>query len=247
LLSHLSPHRCSSPADVLADVARFGIALLTDVPGPAELLTLADALGTVVPHADSRADGVTVIEDRGATSSAMGGFSRRGLSPHTDRSGIDFPPGLVLTACGREPDSGGEALFVDGQAVYEDLGATDPAALEALGSPRSVLFGGADGHLGSVFSTHHRMVAMRLRLDNLARFAPTVAPHLPAFQAAIERHTVTVLLPARDGYVINNHRWLHGRHSFQGHRVIYRVIANPRPGTVAPGFRPTNTLFERSA
>lgn len=247
MLPHLSPHRCSLPADVLADVARFGIALLTDVPGPAELLTLANALGSVVPHRDSRPDGVTVIEDRGAASSAMAGFSRRDLSAHTDRSGIECPPGLVLTAYSSEPTSGGESLLADGQAIYEDLAATNPAALEALCTPRSVLFGGADGHLGSVFSSHHGAVATRLRLDNLARFAPAVAPHLPALRAATERHTVTLPLPARDGYVINNRRWLHGRHGFQGRRVIYRVIANPRPGTVVPGFRPTNMLVERSA
>lgn len=247
MLSHLTARCYSAPADVLADVARFGIALLTEVPGPAELLTLADALGTVVPHRDSRPDGVTVIEDRGATSSAMAGFSRRGLSPHTDRSGIEFPPGLVLTACGHEPACGGEALLADGQAIYEDLAATNPAALEALRTPRSVLFGGADGHLGSVFSSHRGAVAVRLRLDNLARFAPRVSSHLPALRAAIERHTVTLPLPAGDGYVINNRRWLHGRHSFQGHRVIYRITANPGIDTVAPGFRPANALFERSA
>lgn len=247
MLPHLSPNRCSSPADVLADLARFGIALLTDVPGPAELLTLANALGTVVPHRDSRPDGVTVIEDRGATSGAMAGFSRRSLSPHTDRSSIEFPPGLVLTACGSEPTSGGESLLADGQEIYEDLAAANPAALEALCTPRSVLFGGADGHLGSVFSSHGGAVAVRLRLDNLARFAPTITPHLPALRATIYRRTVILPLPARYGYMINNHRWLHGRSSFQGNRVIYRVLANPFPDTVAYGFRPTNTLFERSA
>jgi hypothetical protein len=43
---------------------------------------------------------------------------------------------------------------------------------------------------------------------------------------------------AGSGYVLNNHRWLHGRRGFEGPRLMYRVIANPLPGTVPAGFEP---------
>ena len=57
-----------------------------------------------------------------------------------------------MTVCGSEPTSGGESILVDGRAVYLDLAENDPAALRALSAPRSALFGGADGHLSSVFA-----------------------------------------------------------------------------------------------
>jgi hypothetical protein len=239
LLSDLPRRRRGSPGEVLDDLARVGIALLNGVTAPVDLLTLADAIGTVVPHRDSRPDGVTVIEDRGETGTALAGFSCRGLSPHTDRSSVERPPGLVLAVCSREPAAGGEFVLVDGQMVYDELAATDLAALDALCAPRSALFGGADGHLGSVFSSLCGVVAIRLRLDGLVRFAPTVTPHLPALRGAIDQHTSMLPLRAGTGYVINNQRWLHGRCPFQGPRVLYRVTADPHPGSIPSGFRPT--------
>jgi alpha-ketoglutarate-dependent taurine dioxygenase len=247
MLSDLSPHQCSSTATILADLTHAGVALLTDVSGPTDLLALAEVLGTIEPHPDSGPDGVTVIEDRGATESGMVAFSRQGLAPHTDRSSIPAPPGLVLTACRHEPAAGGESLLVDGQAIYDELADTIPAAHEALCAPRSALFGGADGYLGSVFTRHGAVVSIRLRTDDLARFAPAVTPHLPALQAVIEKHTTTLPMPAGTGYVINNLRWLHGRHGFQGHRVLYRVTSNPHARTLLPGFHPARTISSKAS
>lgn len=221
---------------MLADLAGIGAALVTDVSGPGELLALAGELGAVVPHRDSRPDGVTVLEDRGETTVGMVGFSARHLTPHTDRSGVPTPPGLVLTVCGHPPSAGGEALLVDGQAVYEDLATGNPEALEALSAPKTALFGGADGHLGSVFAPTGDLVAVRLRLDRLARFAPTVATYLPALRAAIGRHQRLVPLPAGTGYIVNNRRWLHGRRGFTGNRIVLRVTVNPQAGAVPAGF-----------
>ena len=82
------------------------------------------------------------------------------------------------------------------------------------------------------------MVAIRLRLDSLVRFAPAVAPHVPALRAAIQRHTIVLPVRVGSGYVLNNHRWLHGRLGFEGPRLMCRVIANPLPGTVPAGFEP---------
>jgi hypothetical protein len=214
------------------------VSLLQDVCGPGDLLALTEALGTTVPHRDSRPDGVTMIEDRDATGSSMAGFSRGSLYPHTDRSGVDAPPGLVLAACGRDSLAGGEALLVDGREVFDELAATNPEALAVLCAPRTALFGGAGGYLGNVFSSQGDVVAIRLRMDGLIRFAPMINEHLPALRAAIERHTRVVPMVIGTGYVVNNHRWLHGRNSFVGPRLIYRVTANPYLGLIPAGFRP---------
>lgn len=237
MLAELPVRRCPTPGAVLADLARLGAALIDEVPGPAALIGLACSIGTVVPHPDSDPDGVTAIEDRGG--STVLGFTRCALSPHTDRSGVAVPPGLLLTMCGREPLSGGESLIVDGRAVYDDLVQTAPSAIEALSAPRSALFGGADGHLGSVFTpAADGTVMVRLRFDALARFAPAVSPHIASLRAAVWRHTITLPVCAGAGYVLNNHRWLHGRRGYEGPRLMYRVTAHAQPGAIPAGFHP---------
>lgn len=242
-----SPIRhCSASADVLSDLRRVGLALIDGLPGSAALVDLARSLGIVVPHRDSGPDGVTLIEDQGAQSAGMTGFTRAELLPHTDRSGVERPPILLLTVCGREPDVGGESLIVDGRAVFEDLAQSAPDALAALSEPRSALFGGAGGYLGAIFAIDPcGLVSIRLRLDSLARFAPVAAPHISFLRAAVERHTTVLPLRAGFGYVLNNRRWLHGRRGFEGPRLIYRVTADPWPGTVPAGFRPEGVATGR--
>lgn len=234
----LPRRRCDALDEIRADLSEFGVSLLEEVSGPGDLLRVTEALGTTVPQPDSRPDDVTVIEDRHATGSSMAGFSRRSLYPHTDRSSVDSPPGLVLAAYGSDPLGGGEALLVDGQEIFGELAATAPEALAALCAPRTALFGGAGGYLGNIFDEQREVVTIRLRMDGLVRFAPTITEHLPVLRAAIERHARVVPMVTGTGYVVNNRRWLHGRNSFVGPRLIYRVTANPYLGLMPAGFRP---------
>ena len=237
MLAPLVPPRRTAPDEVLADLARDGLALIEVEPSPERLVAMTGALGArVLSHPDSDADGVTTIEDRAACAAASAGFTRAALAPHTDRSGVAEPPDLLLTVCATAASSGGELLLVDGRAVYLDLAERAPDALSALTSPRSVLFGGADGHLGSVFTPHSDTVAVRLRLDTLVRFSPVVAPHVPTMRAAVNRHTVAVPAQPGAGYVLDNRRWLHGRRSYTGVRRMLRVTAVAAFGTICGGF-----------
>lgn len=236
LLSDL--RQAMAPDAVLADLSRNGLALISGVHGPAQLVELLGEIGgTVIRHRDSGPDGVTVIEDREARAAAFAGFTRGPLLPHTDRSGTADPPDLVLTACGAEPTSGGEAVLVDGRSVHLELAETAPASLAALSAPRSVLFGGAGGHLSSVFEEDERgIVRVRLRLDALARFGPAAATHVARLRAAIERHARSMPVRSGSGYVLDNRRWLHGRGGYEGARIMYRLTARARPGSVTGGF-----------
>ncbi|GLZ32318.1 hypothetical protein Lesp02_45060 [Lentzea sp. NBRC 105346] len=215
-------------------IAERGLAVVDGLDTPEDLLQLAHSIATVVPHRDSGPDGVTTIADFGEAivRSGFAGFSTCALNPHTDRSGVPYPPALLMMSCSRAATTGGECVLIDGQAVYDDLAVSEPEALAALCTPRSVLFGGAAGHLGSIFSDNgDGRIIIRLRLDELARFASEVDRWIPVLRAAIDRHAIEFRLSAGQGYILDNHRWLHGRRAFTGQRVVHRVNGDPLPAT----------------
>jgi alpha-ketoglutarate-dependent taurine dioxygenase len=216
---------------VMGALSRRGLVLVEGLADSADLLRLARSVATVVPHRDSAADGVTTLVDLGSDQNgAFAGFSSCALPPHTDRSGVANPPALLVLGCSQPATSGGQCVLIDGQAVYDTLADTAPDALAALCTPRSVLFGGASGHLGAIFTEYDGgRVTIRLRQDDLVQFSPEVSRWLPRLRAAIARHMHELDLRAGQGYILDNHRWLHGRRAFTGHRVVHRVNANPLP------------------
>ncbi len=212
-------------------LTRHGLALVEGLADSAALLGLAHSVATVVPHRDSASDGVTTLVDLGsAQNGGFAGFSSCALAPHTDRSGVADPPALLMLSCSRPATSGGQCVLIDGLAVYDTLAETEPDALTAFCAPRSVLFGGAPGHLGAIFTeSDGGRITVRLRQDDLVRFSPVVSRWMPTLRAAIERHVNELDLTTGQGYLLDNHRWLHGRRSFSGHRVVHRVNGNPLP------------------
>lgn len=228
-------------------LAEHGLVLLDGVTNPDDLLRLAHSIATIVPHRDSDAAGLTIIANVGGrVGRGFAGFSACALNPHTDRSGIANPPILLMMSCGQPASSGGECVVIDGKAVYDDLAASNPKAINALSAPRSVLFGGATGHPGSIFTRIDDRIVIRLRLDELAQFSPEVTRWLPTLRTAIDRHANILRLDARQGYILDNYRWLHGRRAFIGKRVMYRVNGNPltRLG-LTRGFQPAQFCTEQ--
>jgi hypothetical protein len=216
-------------------LAREGLAIFNGARSRAEVLMAAGTMMTVLPHPDSGPDGITAITDLGAAGEHPGaaGFSRRQLAAHTDRSGVPAPPALLMTVCARPAHAGGARTLTDGQAVHAELAVTSPQVLAALTRPRSVLFGGAGGYLGAVLTAIPATTAsparlhLRLRLDDLVTFAPDLLTHLPVLRAVIARRTITMPLGAGQGYILDNHRWLHAREQFTGTRTLYRVLGDP--------------------
>ncbi len=192
------------------------------------------------PHRDADPDGLTVIRDTGRHSARAGfaGLGRGGLPVHTECAQLPLPPRLLLLACARAGDVGGDSLLADGQGVLAELAGLRPAAVEALMAPRAAFFGGAGGRFAPVLEqlTPGRW-RIQLRQDSLARFSPEAAPHIPALRAAIDRHTVRLRLEPGQALVLDNHRLLHGRTAFSGGRLLLRALGEPHPDLrMDPGF-----------
>jgi hypothetical protein len=213
-----------------------GLAVFDGAPDAGAMLAVAGQVMSVTAHPDSDERGITTITDLGPAAGQpnAGGFSRRELMPHTDRSGVPDPPALMMLTCAVQAPAGGATRLTDGLAVHDDLSATCPESLQALSHARTVLFGGAAGYLGAVFTPAAgrgpARVTMRLRLDDLVFFSPGVAEWIPPLTASIERHTCTITLHPGQGLLLDNHRWLHARDTFEGPRRLYRLLGNPQPG-----------------
>ncbi|MBF6412881.1 TauD/TfdA family dioxygenase [Nocardia cyriacigeorgica] len=233
-------------AGVAAGLAADGLARFDRISTRAQLVTLGASLGRIIPHRDSDDDGITTLENRAGFAQRLGfeGFGNGALPPHTDRSGVLEPPALLLVVCGRKSTTGGECVAIDGRAVYADLAMSKPEAIQALSQPRTALFGGASGHLGSIFEQGQgSRIRVRYRSDGLVKYSPEITRWLPALNEAIDRHTIRFGLEPGQGYVLHNHRCLHGRAAFTGNRVMYRLSLNPHPEFAIPsGFTVPDVL-----
>lgn len=231
-----------SIGELAAVLAMHGFAVFDGVPSEDALLRLAGRLGDIVRHRDSGSTGITVIADRDQPAGRPGrtGFTAQALPPHTDCSDEEHPAELVIMTCIRPGRYGGECVIVDGQAVYAELATAAPDALVDLSAPRSALFGGSAGLLGAVFELGaDGLVGVRLRLDELARFAPLAQRWIPLLRRTIDHCALSFPLSAGAGYIVNNRRFLHGRRAFAGHRMMCRALVRPLPGWRIPaGFAP---------
>jgi hypothetical protein len=212
-----------------------GLALFDGARDARAMLAVAGRVMSVTAHPDSDDHGITTITDLGLAAGQPNadGFGRRELMAHTDRSGIPDPPALMMLTCAVQALAGGATRLTDGLAVHDDLSATCPESLQALSRARTALFGGVSGYLGAVFTPAAgrgpARVAIRLRLDDLVSFSPGVAEWIPRLAASIERHTCTVTLHSGQGLLLDNHRWLHARDTFEGPRGCTVCWATPCP------------------
>ncbi|WP_131742460.1 TauD/TfdA family dioxygenase [Actinomadura roseirufa] len=214
----LTPHRVGpdTPQVIAQRLQQTGLVVLDGLSSRAAVLDLASRIMTVTPHRDSDTDGLTTLRNTGQHAQRPGfaGFTGAELAPHTERAGTPAPPRLMLLVCGRPAESGGECLLTDGRSVHTDLFTGHPKAAHALSQPRTAFFGAGDGagHPTQVFTAcPGGRLAMRLRLDGLARWSPLTQPYLPELQAAATAHQLRLRLTAGQGYLLDNTRWLHAR------------------------------------
>ncbi|MFD4830620.1 TauD/TfdA family dioxygenase [Streptomyces uncialis] len=208
-----------------------GIATVGGLDSRTKVLAFAGRVMTLVPHRDSDADGLTTIQDIGRRSLRPGlsGLGAGELPAHTERSSVPWPPQLMLLVCLLPADRGGEVLLTDGRDVHAHLAAHAPEALEALAQPGTAFYGDGGGHTAQVFTRHPGgRMSVRLRQDALAQFSPLVRRYLPDLTHAITMTQRRALLGRGQGYLIDNHRWLHARTAFTGRRVCLRALGTPR-------------------
>ncbi|MFJ7412824.1 TauD/TfdA family dioxygenase [Streptomyces sp. NPDC098077] len=223
---------------ICAQLRDRGIVTIDHLGSRSAVRGYAHRVMTLWKHPDSDKDRLTTIRDSGSRADRAGqaGFGRGELAPHTERSGIPRPPRLMMLVCLRKADAGGEVLLTDGQAVHEHLSRSAPEALEYMRRPGTAFYGGGGGHASQIFTPLlSSRVSLHLRRDQLAQFSPLIQRFLPALDEAIAAHQRAFLLEPGQGYIVDNHRYLHARAAFEGHRECVRALGEPR-FSLLPGF-----------
>ncbi|MGI5293033.1 TauD/TfdA family dioxygenase [Nonomuraea polychroma] len=226
-----------------AILARDGLVTFDGVHDRESVVRLAGRLLSPREHRDADGDCVTIISDRGSVAGRLGyaGFGAAELEPHTESSALAQPPRIVMLVCALPADHGGESYVVDGAAVYADLAGHSPRLLQALQQPATVRFGDP-GHWGSVLEpTLGGRIRIRLRLDGLEHFTEPAAEAVPLLRTVISKHVQELPLQPGQGYLLDNWRMLHGRRSFHGPRLMYRILGDLLANHDLPlGFKPPN-------
>jgi len=216
-------------------LARNGMVTFDSIQSTGELLHLCSQLGTIVKHRDADEVGLTRIVKWCDLQPTDGyrAFTSFHLTLHTDGSSTADPATLVILWCAQPAEEGGISLFVDGKQIYQVLEREYPHVLQALTAPNSALFAGSEvPQYSSVFSTlADGTICLRFRYDSLGYYAAPVCSALPTFLALLDQHTISFTLQKRQGYILQNGRWLHGRTAFRGVREMYRVLVRTDPAT----------------
>ncbi|OKI00915.1 hypothetical protein A6A06_18650 [Streptomyces sp. CB02923] len=233
--------RAPHASDVIAAQLReTGLVTVDGLQSRHDVLAFASQVMYIAPHPHGEPDGLTLIRDTGshARRAGLAGLGNGELRAHTERSGTPKPPRLLLLVCQQPALSGGDVLLADGRDVHARLAADRQGAAAAFAQPRTAYFGAGAGHATQVITSHSDgRISIRLRQDGLARWSPIIQPHLSCLREAIADSQQRIHLQAGQGYLLDNHRWLHSRTRFSGDRTLLRVLGEPR-FRIPEGFAP---------
>ena len=142
----------------LADVRRYGFAVLRDVPTePGTLCKVAELFGYVRETNYGR-----WFEVRAEVNPSNLAYTNLGLQAHTDNPYRDPVPTMQILACLENTVEGGDSIVVDGFAVAARLKAEDPRGFKLLsGHPARFEYAGSAGVRLEREAAHHRIVAGR--------------------------------------------------------------------------------------
>lgn len=154
------------------------------------------------------------------------GYSRAALFPHTDRSGMPYPPKILVNAVMKRAAAGGASTLVSGDKLVSVLGADYSNLLEVLCRKDVAVFRRADSvQMAPIIDRDDpKKIKIRFRYDDGLYISKFLEPYLPVLLQVIESIMEESSFDDGEGYIIDNHRVLHGRSAFSGHREAWRVL-----------------------
>jgi gamma-butyrobetaine hydroxylase len=212
----------------LADVRRYGFAVMTDAPTEfGSLIRAAELFGYVRETNYGR-----WFEVRAEVNPNNLAYTNLGLQAHTDNPYRDPVPTLQLLACLENSVEGGDSVVVDGFKAATRLKEESPRSFELLSRycARFEYAGAARVRLRArkpviELAADGEMVAIRYNNRSAAPFVDVPYDDVPDFYAAYRRFAeiledpameVTFKLRPGELFIVDNTRVLHARKAFSG-------------------------------
>lgn len=211
-------------SEILPCFARDGLLRFSDC-GVEELKSFMRTWTAPYSHPHETAPGVTIIRPLAATSAGEAGFTSDPLGLHTDRATTPLPPSILATLVMEQSEDGGSSLLLDGKSLVMDV-------LSGGSFSADLMLRTDAGELIPIFNRDSRgLCQIRYRDDDVARpYAKnaSAASRLAAVRRSLNSSQATPM-KVGEGYLIHNHRYLHGRTGFLGNRVVARLLATVSP------------------
>ncbi|KAL3485245.1 hypothetical protein BJX62DRAFT_243159 [Aspergillus germanicus] len=192
------------------------------------LTKLAHQFGDIVrPRNEVNGAGISNI--RFAPSLAGKGYSSDELYFHTDRSGWEHPPSIIMSTLTRKSTAGGESLLADTTRILEDIKDLGDGLYELLTISKHASFRSDDGVFipRPIFDESSGL--FRFRFDDSIQLSASLVVRFQQLLDILYRNSFAVSLQEGQGYLLDNHRFLHGRTSFTGAREMLRAFVNISP------------------
>jgi len=213
-----------------------GIAIIENAPAKdRESERFADYLAYVREIAFDRVANIRISPD-----AYTQGFTDAPLHPHTDCSGYRWPPNVFVFHCMENTVAGGESVYVDGELAVNRLRAQNPECFEFLSTTpimhrlyskkfdtvaaAPVISMDKRNHLAVLRYANWTAQPVRLSLRDTQKYYESHRAMSRLINAP-ENQMVIRLAPGNMA-VVNNHRVLHGRKSFDsavGNRHFQQV------------------------
>ena len=146
-----------------------------------------------------------------------------------------MPPRLLITSLKVKSETGGESLLVDSEEVIKTIKAKDRALYDLIINPKYSSFRNDDGTFSPRPIYDVDSSIFRFRFDDGIQLSASLIDRFPSLCREIYEHAYAISFEPGQSYIVDNHRFLHGRTSFTGSRELLRVLAYPHSaGTVRP-------------
>ena len=155
--------------------------------------------------------------------SSVAAFGRGALGLHVDGAGEPVPPPVITLLVKHPSISGGNTILVDAREVLDRLAkkhARTTAALQIRLQMRGQTFPLLDQS-----TPGDARIIVRYRDDGAAQPLTTLdRENLESFKQALHVLRHEIAFKTDEGYIVHNHRWLHGRTPFVGTREVHRLL-----------------------
>ncbi|KAI9039362.1 putative haloacid dehalogenase-like hydrolase [Aspergillus affinis] len=221
-------HTPSDIDGVRQDLFTKGIAFIEGCDEDS-LVDVANQLGEINRPRNEKLHGSGVSHIRFAPNLTGKGYSSEELFFHTDRSGWQNPPGILMSTLKSRSETGGESLLADSHRILEIIKEEDEELYRLVTNAKHTSFYSDDGVFvpRAIFDTEDQI--FRFRFDDNIQLSASMVSGFARLQEIIYKNALVVCLQPGQGYILNNHRFLHGRASFSGSRELLRVLVTPHP------------------